>query len=30
VALMMATGRAMVEDDQAKGLEEFLSNLIFG
>jgi phage terminase large subunit-like protein len=30
VALMMAVGRAMVEDEQAKGLEGFLSNPIFG
>jgi phage terminase large subunit-like protein len=30
VALMMAIGRAMVEDEQAKGLESFLRNPIFG
>jgi len=30
VALMMAIGRAMVEDEQAKGLDGFLSNPIFG
>jgi phage terminase large subunit-like protein len=30
VALMMAIGRAMVEDEQAKGLEGFLTNPIFG
>jgi phage terminase large subunit-like protein len=30
VALMMAMGRAMVEDEQAKGLDGFLSNPIFG
>jgi phage terminase large subunit-like protein len=30
VALMMAIGRAMVEDERAKGLDGFLSNPIFG
>jgi phage terminase large subunit-like protein len=30
VALMMAVGRAMVEDEQSKGLDGFLSNPIFG
>jgi phage terminase large subunit-like protein len=30
VALMMAIGRAMVEDEQAKGLEGFLTHPIFG
>jgi phage terminase large subunit-like protein len=30
VALIMAVGRAMVEDEQAKGLDGFLSNPIFG
>jgi hypothetical protein len=30
VALMMSIGRAMVEDEQAKGLDGFLSNPIFG
>ena len=30
VALIMAIGRAMVEDEQAKGLDGFLSNPIFG
>jgi phage terminase large subunit-like protein len=30
VALMMAIGRAMVEDEQSKGLDGFLSNPIFG
>jgi phage terminase large subunit-like protein len=30
VALMMAMGRAMVEDEDAKGLEGFLTNPIFG
>ena len=30
VALMMAMGRAMIEDDGAKGLEGFLTNPIFG
>jgi len=30
VALMMAVGRAMVEDEQAKGLDGFLANPIFG
>jgi phage terminase large subunit-like protein len=30
VALMMAIGRAMIEDEDAKGLEGFLSNPIFG
>jgi hypothetical protein len=30
VALMMAIGRAMVEDEQAKGLEGFLTSPIFG
>ena len=30
VALMMAIGRAMVEDEQAKGLDGFLANPIFG
>jgi phage terminase large subunit-like protein len=30
VALMMAIGSAMVEDEQAKGLEGFLTNPIFG
>jgi len=30
VALMMAVGRAMVEDEQAKGLDDFLANPIFG
>ena len=30
VALMMAMGRAMVEDEQAKGLKGFLANPIFG
>jgi phage terminase large subunit-like protein len=28
VALMMAVGRAMVEDEEAKGLEGFLTNPI--
>jgi len=27
---MMAVGRAMVEDEQAKGLDGFLANPIFG
>jgi hypothetical protein len=30
VALMMAMGRAMIEDEDAKGLEGFLTNPIFG
>jgi hypothetical protein len=30
VALIMAIGRAMVEDEEAKGLEGFLTNPIFG
>ena len=30
VALMMAMGRAMVEDEDAKGLEGFLTNPIIG
>ncbi len=30
VALMMAVGRAMIEDEEAKGLEGFLTNPIFG
>jgi len=30
VAVMMAVGRAMVEDEQAKGLNRFLANPIFG
>jgi phage terminase large subunit-like protein len=30
VALMMAMGRAMVEDEDPKGLEGFLTNPIFG
>jgi len=30
VALMMAIGRAMIEDADAKGLEGFLTNPIFG
>jgi phage terminase large subunit-like protein len=30
VALMMALGRAMIEDEEAKGLEGFLTNPIFG
>ena len=30
VALMMALGRAMIEDEQAKGVEGFLSSPIFG
>ena len=30
VAVMMALGRAMVEDEKAKGLEGFLDNPIFG
>ena len=30
VALMMAIGRATVEDEDAKGLEGFLTNPIFG
>jgi phage terminase large subunit-like protein len=30
VALMMAMGRAMIEDEDAKGLEGFLANPIFG
>jgi len=30
VALILAIGRAMVEDEQAKGLDGFLSNPIFG
>ena len=30
VALMMAIGRAMIEDEDAKGLEGFLTNPIFG
>ena len=30
VAVMMALGRAMVEDEEAKGLEGFLDNPIFG
>ena len=30
VALMMAIGRAVVEDEHAKGLDGFLSNPIFG
>jgi phage terminase large subunit-like protein len=29
VALMMAIDRAMVEDEQAKGLERFLANPVF-
>jgi phage terminase large subunit-like protein len=29
VALMMAVGRIMVENEQAKGLERFLSDPIF-
>jgi phage terminase large subunit-like protein len=30
VTLMMAMGRAMVEDEQARGLSRFLANPIFG
>ena len=30
VALMMAMGRAMIEDEDGKGLEDFLTNPIFG
>jgi phage terminase large subunit-like protein len=30
VALMMAMGRAMIEDEETKGLEGFLTNPIFG
>jgi len=30
VALIMAVGRAMVEDEQAKGLDGFLANPFFG
>jgi hypothetical protein len=30
VALMMAISRAMVEDEQYKGLEGFLTNPMFG
>jgi phage terminase large subunit-like protein len=30
VALMMAIGRAMVQDEEAKGLDGFLANPIFG
>jgi phage terminase large subunit-like protein len=30
IALIMAVGRAMVEDEQAKGLDGFLANPIFG
>jgi hypothetical protein len=30
VALMKATGRAMVENEEAKGLDGFLANPIFG
>ena len=30
VALIMAIGRAVVEDQEAKGLEGFLTNPIFG
>ena len=30
VVLMMAMGNAMVEDEQPKGLEGFLTNPIFG
>jgi phage terminase large subunit-like protein len=30
VAVMMALSRAMVEDEEAKGLEGFLDNPIFG
>jgi hypothetical protein len=30
VALMMAIGRAMIEDEDANGLEGFLTNPIFG
>ena len=30
VALMMAMGRAMIEDEDAKGLEGFLTSPIFG
>jgi hypothetical protein len=30
VALMTAIGRALVEDEDAKGLEGFLTNPIFG
>ena len=30
VALMMAMGRTMIEDEDAKGLEGFLTNPIFG
>ena len=30
VALTMAMGRAMIEDEDAKGLEGFLANPIFG
>ena len=30
VGLMMAMGRAMVEDEQAKGLDEFLAYPILG
>jgi phage terminase large subunit-like protein len=30
IALMMAMGRAMMEDEDAKGLEGFLTSPIFG
>ena len=30
VALMMAIGRAMIENEDARGLEGFLTNPIFG
>jgi hypothetical protein len=30
LALMIETGRAMVADEQAEGLDEFLANSIFG
>jgi hypothetical protein len=30
VALMMAIGRAMVEDEEVKGLDGFLTSPIFG
>jgi len=30
IVLIMAVGRAMVEDEQAKGLEGFLSDPPFG
>jgi phage terminase large subunit-like protein len=30
VALIMAMGRAMIEDEDTKGLEGFLTNPIFG